>query len=226
MTAGVWAGIGAQLRLPHGMAGRLTGHAMRLANARANALAVARLAPEKGERILELGCGPGQALRRILAHDVAHAMGIDHSAIMIAQARRNNADAMAGGRLSLCYGDITTLPLDDASMDGVLAVNVAYFMRDASGIAEARRVLKPGGRLVLYVTSAEAMRSWRFAGPHTHRLFTPAELIALLNAGGFATSSIGVDSVNAAFGVTGLIAIATREGSPPEESWPLRQTVA
>lgn len=207
-----WAAVGAQLRRPEGAAGRIAGHAMRLANARANACAVRALAPLGGERILEIGCGPGHALRSILAAGVARVTGIDHSPVMIAQAGRNNARAVATGRLRLVDGDFSTLPMEDDCVDAVLAVNVAYFMNDATALAEARRVLVPGGRLVLYATHANAMRNWRFAGPHSHRLFDEKELRALLAAGGFASTGTAVQRMSAGFGIEGIIAIARKSG--------------
>ena len=184
-----WTAIGEQLRRPEGLSGRLAGHAMTLANARANALAVEALAPRPGERFVELGCGPGQALRRILARGAASVIGIDHSPAMIAQARRSNAAALDDGRLSL-------------------AVNVAYFMQDATAIAEACRVLKPGGRLVLYVTAASAMQNWRFAGPHSHRLFDAGQLRRLIASGGFSDGRISLSHVNAGAGIDGYIVTA------------------
>ena len=205
-----WTRIGEQLKRPEGRLGKLAGHAMQLSNAKANTLAVDALAPRPGERFAELGCGPGQALKRILACGAASVIGIDHSEVMIAQARRNNAAALEDGRLALLGDDFTALPLEDANTDGVLAVNVAYFMRDAAAIVEAHRVLRPGGRLVLYVTSAASMRNWRFAGPHSHRLFDTEQLLALLTAGGFTSGNIIVSSVVAGAGVAGFVVTARR----------------
>jgi SAM-dependent methyltransferase len=207
-----WTAVGAQLRRPEGTAGRIAGHAMRLANARANACAIEALELRGGERILEIGCGPGHALRRILATGVARVTGIDHSAVMIDQAARNNAPDIATGRLRLLHGDFSRLPLQDGSQDAVLAVNVAYFMQDATALAEVRRVLAPGGRLALYATNAQTMRGWRFASPHSHRLFDEAALRRLLGDGGFAASNTSVQDIHAGFGVGGLVAVAYKSG--------------
>lgn len=50
--------------------------------------------------------------------------------------------------------DFARLPVENASVDAVLAVNVAYFMDDAAELAESHRVLVPWGRLVLDATHA------------------------------------------------------------------------
>lgn len=218
MTASAfWAAVGAQLRHPEGTAGRLAGGLMRLGNARANACAVRALDPRRGEHIVEIGCGPGHALRRILTAEVAIVTGIDHSAVMIAQASRNNAQAIAKDRLRLLNGDFSSLPLQDDTINAVLAVNVAYFMKDAAALAEALRVLVPGGRLVLYTTHADTMRRWRFASPHSHRLFDEEALRTLLVAAGFAPGGTTVHGMNAGFGVHGLIAVARKSGDGMEK---------
>ena len=209
-TSHFWTAIGEQLRRPEGLRGRLAGHAMRLANARVNALAVEALAPRPGEHIVELGCGPGQALRRILASGAAIVIGIDHSTTMLAQAGNSSAATPRDERLSLLCADFTSLPLECGSMDGVLAVNVAYFMRDAKAIAEAHRVLRPGGRLVIYATSAASMQNWRFAGPHSHRLFDGSQLRSLIAEGGFSDRAIRMRNVNAGTGINGHIIVAGR----------------
>jgi SAM-dependent methyltransferase len=110
----------------------------------------------------------------------------------------------------LVRGDFARLPFDDESTDAILAVNVVYFMTRAA-VGEARRVLRSGGRLVLYATHGSAMRRWPFAGRHSHRLFDRKRLTALLSEAGFARDRIRIDDVDAGFGVSGLLAVATKE---------------
>lgn len=209
-----WAAVGAQLRRPEGTAGSFAGHTMRLANARINSAAVRALDPRSGERIVEIGCGPGEALHGILARDVASVTGIDHSAVMIRQAARRNGRALAAGRLRLVHGDFLRLPVESASVDAVLAVNVAYFMEDAAALTEIRRALTPGGRLVLYATSARAMRKWPFAAPHSHRLLDEGAFRDLISSAGFAENCTTLRLIDAGFGIEGLLAVA-RNGQPP-----------
>ena len=58
-----WRALGDQLRNPSGLVGRLTGSLMGVVNAKPNALAIAALGIRDGESLLELGCGPGYALK-------------------------------------------------------------------------------------------------------------------------------------------------------------------
>ncbi len=163
-----------------------------------------RLGLGDGETLLELGCGPGHALNFLLdAAPRSRVIGLDWSELMLLRASRRNQSALASGRLSLVRGDFARLPFNAESADAVLGVNVAYFMRDSAAIREACRVLRPGGRIVLYATDRSAMRHWPFAGRHSHRLFDRNRLAALLTAGGFAADRIHIESVDAGFGVNG-----------------------
>ena len=212
MTQALWEAMGSQLRQPRGAWGGVTGRIMRLVNARVNALAVNSLAAAPGEHVIEIGCGPGHALKLVLAasSDVTVA-GLDHSPVMIAQAASLNSRPLAAGRLTLQVGDFSAMPFPDASADAVLAVNVAYFMRDGRALDDVWRVLKPCGRLVLYATHRQSMQNWRFAGDHSHRTFDEEDMRALLSEAGFAPAEIR--SVDAGLGVKGLIAVGRRKDS-------------
>jgi hypothetical protein len=87
---------------------------------------------------------------------------------------------------------------------------VVYFMNRAA-ICEARRVLRPGGRIVLYATDRSAMRRWPFAGRHTHRLFDRHRLNRLLIDAGFPANRISIEGKNAGLGLLGLLALAHKK---------------
>ena len=183
---------------------------MGLVNAKPNAAALAVLDLGDGDSLIELGCGAGHALQSLLrARHLKQAVGLDWSETMLAQAARRNRLALEAGRLALVRGDFAQLPFDDETANAVLAVNAIYFM-SASSVSEARRVLRPGGRLAVYATHGSAMRRWPFAS-HSHRLFDRKRLAALLAEAGFTCNRIRIDDVDAGFGVTGLIGVATKE---------------
>jgi SAM-dependent methyltransferase len=208
----LWQGIGAQLRNPSGLWGRMAGSLMAFANAKPNTLALAALSMREGESLLELGCGPGCALQGLLRlPHLARVIGLDWSEVMLAHASRRNRLALEAGRLALVRGDFARLPFIAEIADAILAVNVVYFMHSSAAVREARRVLCPGGRMVLYATDRSAMRRWRFAGPDTHRLFDHNRLTALLIDAGFAADCIRIEGVNAGLGVMGLLAVARKE---------------
>src|ERR1700676_4734910 len=210
----MWHALGSQLRHPTGAAGSIVGWLMGLVNDEPNRLAVDALELGPGESVLELGFGPGWSLRTIAARTGgARVYGVDQSARMLEQARRMNEVAVSSGRMVLVQGPFSPLPWIDEMFDKVLLVNVLYFF-DADGrdISEIYRVLRSGGRLVIYVTSRETMEKWPFAGPDTHRTFDARDLANLLENAGFRRSHITITHAELALGVKGLIAVAEKSG--------------
>lgn len=196
-----------QLAHPRGLAGRLLGNAMDVANRRPTRLALDLLDARAGEHILDAGCGTGAALDALCDLAEVHAWGIDPSVTMIAQARTRLGDR---ARLERCA--IEEMHFNDGVFDAVLALNVLYFAsRDGSTVRQIHRVLRPGGRLVAYVTRRESMESWPFAREGVHRLFDADELVEELVAGGFAKGQISVREHAITSSVDGLLACATKE---------------
>jgi|SRR5579863_3842668 len=99
------------------------------------------LAPQPGERILDLGCGPGQLTARI-AESGAAVIGMDRSEPMIALARGNYP------LLDFRLGDAASFTLN-GPVDAVFSNAVLHWVPDACGVAKSiQRALKPGGRFV------------------------------------------------------------------------------
>jgi ubiquinone/menaquinone biosynthesis C-methylase UbiE len=209
----MWHAIGAQLRHPSGIGGRMIGHAMRWANDRPTRMAIDALDPAPGDHVLDVGCGSGHAVA-LLAERVGrsgYVTGVDGSATMIAQASKTNARAIAAGQVRLMVADFDHLPFDPASFDGIVASNVIYFWNDPARIvARLRDLLKPGGRLVIYATATETMRRWKFAQPDTHHWIDEASLRSALAEGGFPEDQAYVSEAILPFVVHGLVAVATK----------------
>ena len=202
-----------QLAHPGRLVGRVLGAAMDRANRRPIRLAIDLLDPQVGERILDVGCGTGAALAELLARAKCEVAGVDASPTMIARARGRLGDC---ARLEM--GRIEDLPFATHSFAAVLALNVVYFSdREGRMIAALRRMLKPGGRLVAYVTHRATIEDWSFADAGYHRLFDEGELVAALVAGGFARERISVHASPVAPSVIGLFAVAHNLEA---EDWP------
>jgi trans-aconitate methyltransferase len=89
--------VRAQFGRPTGVPGRIAGAIMahRASNRRRNAWAVSLLDVQRDDRVLEIGFGPGVAIRELSARaPEGHVCGLDHSAVMVQQAARRNAEAV------------------------------------------------------------------------------------------------------------------------------------
>jgi ubiquinone/menaquinone biosynthesis C-methylase UbiE len=102
-----------------------------------------------GAVVLDLGCGAGTDL--LIAAQMTgrsgHAIGIDMTAAMLAQARES-AEAMGLANVELHESLIESLPVEDACVDVVISNGVIDLVPDKeAAFDEIDRVLKPGGRL-------------------------------------------------------------------------------
>ena len=119
-----------------------------LFNAHYNKPEILRLAGDvSGRRILDAGCGSGP-LSAALRAEGAVVTGFDTSAAMVDLARRR-----LGDDADVRVADLgAPLPFADDEFDDVVASLVLHYLADWAGpLAELRRVLKPGGRLIVSV---------------------------------------------------------------------------
>lgn len=131
-----------------------------LAPARTGLLALAALAP--GERVLDLACGTGlvtlDAARRVGPH--GNVLGTDLSGQMIEIARQRAVEQQLSN-VTFQRMDAETLDLPDASFDVVLcALGLMYLPDPHHAIQEWRRVLKPGGRVVIAIWGKRVNCGW------------------------------------------------------------------
>jgi SAM-dependent methyltransferase len=164
-----------------------------------NDRAIDLLDVQPSSRVLDLGFGGGLTLPPLLAR-AATVTGVDRAPDMVDAARARHASAMAEGRLTLAAGDVARLPLADDAVDRVLTVNTVYFWPDLSpALGEIRRVLGPGGRLVIGIRDGAVMQQ---VSRDIFTIRSPAELAEALTGAGFHA----VEVVSAPDGQTHLIA--------------------
>jgi SAM-dependent methyltransferase len=138
---------------PTGFPGRVVGWmlASRPSNRRRNVWSVSLLDVRRHDRVLEIGCGPGVAVREISRLAVeGYVCGLDHSEEMVRQAAKRNAAAVRTGRVEVRLGSVDRLPAFAEPFDRVLAVNAIMLTdRSVDRLQALRRVMRPGGRIAI-----------------------------------------------------------------------------
>jgi ubiquinone/menaquinone biosynthesis C-methylase UbiE len=109
------------------------------------------VAAEAGMAVLDVGCGPGRLVGMLRERGV-RCVGLDMSGGLLREARQQN-DA------PYVQGDAHALPIADARFDRVLAMNALYHMANwRQVLVELRRVVRPGGRVVVSTTGVDSMK--------------------------------------------------------------------
>lgn len=151
------------------------------------------MAPRPGERILDAACGTGGLLLELATGGAALELtGLDASTAMLEQARERLPAAVR-----LVEGHMEQLPLEAASFDAVTCFNALHYSADPAKILEEfRRVLVPGGRLVVVDWRRDflvmpLLEHWlRLRKMHMGRLLDANELPGLARAAGLAVDGL------------------------------------
>lgn len=155
---------------------------------------VAAAQPTGHERVLDAGCGTGHTALTFAPH-VAQVIGVDFTDAMLDQAR-HLADERSLNNVTFRLGDVEQLPFDDGEFDLVVSrYSAHHWPHPQRALAEFRRVLRPGGRLILsdivsfdsfvldtFVQAIELLRDPSHVRDHTAaqwvELFAGADLAA------------------------------------------------
>jgi len=134
-----------------------------------------------GRDVVECACGTGPGLG-LLARVATSLEAGDVSAAMV-----ERVHAHYGQRIRTRRFDAQALPFDDRSKDVIILFEAIYYVPDAPRfVAECRRVLRPGGK-ILIATANKDLADFN-PSPHSHRYYGSVEL-----AGLFAAANLGVE---------------------------------
>jgi lipopolysaccharide/colanic/teichoic acid biosynthesis glycosyltransferase/SAM-dependent methyltransferase len=142
-----------------------------------------------GGRVLEVGCGAGMGLD-YLSKRAAEAVGCDVSASLVSQAQEH----LPG--VTVVEAGVPGLPFDDASFDVVAMLEMLYYVdAQAEAIAEAVRLLRPGGSLVVAAPNPD--RPTFNPSPFSTRYLRVPELALMLETAGLRVTVYGAFPVTA-----------------------------
>lgn len=103
----------------------------------------------RGELLLDVGCGSGGPGLYVADRTGARLLGLDISATAVDEARRHAAAQRMADRSSFYIGEFQRTGLDQTSVNAVMSVDALTFAEDkAAALDEIARVLTPGGRLI------------------------------------------------------------------------------
>lgn len=170
---------------PKGRMGRAMLKFMNLCHAPLTNWGLSLLDIQEGRTILDIGCGGGATLRRLLKRSKGGMVyGIDISEESVAKARKVNA-AVLDKQVFVTQGSAEKLPYEDWKFDLVTAVETIYFWPNLPQcLQEVRRVLKPGGRFAVMVEVADENSKW-VTLVEGMKAYSPEQLKDLLADAGF-----------------------------------------
>jgi ArsR family transcriptional regulator len=123
----------------------------------------------------DLGCGTGQ-LTSALAPFVRRVIAVDQSRAMLAAARSRLREH---GNVEIRSGDLEQLPIEDRELDAAVLLLVLHYVAEpASVLAQARRALKPGGRLLVVDMTPHARDEYRQTMGHVWQGFAHDQITA------------------------------------------------
>ena len=192
--------VEANFKKPTGWFGNVLGHIMSVQHKTLTVWVIDLMNVRPGDHVLDVGCGGGMAVKLISQRATdGFVAGVDYSAEMAAQATKRNADAVARGKVQVKQGDVGALPYPDATFDKVCGIETFYFWPDPmAGLAEVRRVLKPGGQITIAMEMSREAKAQKpglqkkFSETFANRsaalgmsIVSGAELVGMLEKAGF-----------------------------------------
>ena len=140
-----------QCQKPSGWLGRLIVWNMNSRHSKLTDWGLSHISIKQKDTILDVGCGGGKTVSKLaVIASEGKVYGLDYSDVSVAIARKLNARLIDEGRVEICEGSVSELPFNADMFELVTAVETHFWWPDLPrGIREVRRVLKPGGALVI-----------------------------------------------------------------------------
>ena len=136
---------------PTGLLGRFVLWNMNSRHSKVTDWGLSRISIAKNDTILDVGCGGGRTVNKLSrAASGGKVYGIDFSPQSVAIATRVNRELIAAGRVEIREASVSSLPFANDTFDLVSAVETHFWWPDLKAdMCEVRRVLKPGGTLIV-----------------------------------------------------------------------------
>ena len=186
-----------QFSRPSSLMGRLLLRSMNIGHGRLHQWGLKAAGIQLTDRVLDVGCGGGKAISRILEETRREVAGVDHSPEAVKTARSVNRAAISSGRLRIVESSVESLPFRDGFFDVVTAFETTYFWPELqAGLTESHRVLNRGGRLVIANEFADRASAGAWAGRLNMRVPDSEALAGAAYEAGFLMVDVSVHPHN------------------------------
>ena len=186
-----------QFSRPSSLMGRLLLRSMNIGHSRLHQWGLKAAGIQLTDRVLDVGCGGGKAISRILEETRREVAGVDHSPEAVKTARSVNRAAVSSGRLRIVESSVESLPFRDGFFDVVTAFETTYFWPELqAGLTEIHRVLNRGGRLVIANEFADRASAGAWAGRLNMRVPDSEALAGAAYEAGFLMVDVSVHPHN------------------------------
>lgn len=186
-----------QFSRPSSLMGRLLLRSMNIGHGRLHQWGLKAAGIQLTDRVLDVGCGGGKAISRILEETRREVAGVDHSPEAVKTARSVNRAAISSGRLRIVESSVESLPFRDGFFDVVTAFETTYFWPELqASLTEIHRVLNRGGRLVIANEFADRASAGAWAGRLNMRVPDSEALAGAAYEAGFLMVDVSVHPHN------------------------------
>jgi len=178
--------IASQFKRPRGLFGYVVSNMMKKGNQKNYIRLIKDLDVQPGEKLLEIGYGPGIGIQMITSSCVSCTVhGIDFSGLMYKKAGKLNKLLIEQGRVQLQYGDFLKIPIDKNQYDRIFCLNVIYFWDELDKpLEKTLSLLKEGGAFYIYMVNPEFLVD-RKAPDTIFNKYSIDQVVGALRSAGF-----------------------------------------
>jgi ubiquinone/menaquinone biosynthesis C-methylase UbiE len=179
--------IAMQFKKPSGFLGTVISSLMIKGNRHEYDALIVDLDMHKGEKILEIGYGPGIGIELIAKeYDSCIIYGVDFSELMYKRATKRNKSFIDDLRVKLLFGDFLQTEIHANNFNKIFCLNVIYFWDDLKQPFEKiRLLLKNGGTFCFYMAKKEDLSRLKFTPDDVFNKYTIEQVVDALNLAGF-----------------------------------------
>ena len=178
--------ISAHFKKPSGLIGRFTSRLMVKGNKSNYDVLLRDMNIQPGDKILEIGYGPGIGINRIAAKCTScEICGIDFSKLMYHKATAMNKAFIDSGHVRLLYGEFVNTAINITGLDKIFCINVVYFWNDLQPpFKKIKSLLKQDGKFYFYMAHPDFLRKLNPADDIFNK-YSIEQVTAALSSAGF-----------------------------------------